>query len=47
LEIKPEYFNESLLREAMEELRQINSHRTPGEKVECVVSAGFGNYFCT
>lgn len=38
LEIKPELFNETLLAIAADELRKINAFKTPGEKVQCVVS---------
>ncbi len=38
LEIKAELFNETLLAIAADELRKINGFKTPGEKVQCVVS---------
>jgi hypothetical protein len=38
LDIKPELFNDSMLTLAGEELRKMNSLKTPGEKIECVVS---------
>lgn len=38
LEIKPEFFNETLLKLAGDELRRINAFKTPYEKVDCIVS---------
>ena len=37
LDIKPELQNEMVFGLARDELRKINSYRTPGEKIECVV----------
>ena len=37
LEIKPEQYNETVLQIAQEELRKINSYRSPGDKVSCIV----------
>lgn len=38
LDIKPDYFNETLLAVAATELKEINIYRTPREKANCVVS---------
>lgn len=38
LDIKAELFSEGLLNLAGDELRKINTYKTPGEKIACVVS---------
>lgn len=37
LDIKPELFNEPMLSLAGDELRKINSFKTPADKIECVI----------
>lgn len=39
LDIKEDLFEDTLLTIAGEELRKINLFRTPGEKIDCVVSS--------